>query len=288
LTTPPDDIRVPRADLHTHSTASDGNLAPADLVRQASERGLSLLALTDHDTTLGLDAAVRAGTALGVRVLRGIELSTDVDAGEIHILGYGIDPDSAELQTEIARLREASISRIERMVVRLAELGYPLPEGSVRPSEVGASIGRPHVARAMIAAGYVTSVGEAFDRFLGRGKPAYTKRERQRPAAAVALVRSAGGLPVLAHPLTVADLDTALPVLIDAGLAGLEAYYGEYRDDQRRALAALAQEIGLLVTGGSDYHGEGFRAGRELGGVSIPSEVVERFLTALGDRGTNS
>lgn len=283
MRTLPDDrgSGVRRADLHTHSTASDGNLAPADLVRQASERGLSILALTDHDTTLGLADACRAGELRGVYVIRGIELSTDVPSGEIHILGYGIDPAHDELQSTIARLRDASLSRIDRMVARLAELGYRLPEGSVHPSADGASIGRPHVARAMIAAGYVASVGEAFDRFLGRGQPAYIKRERQQPAEAVALVRRAGGLPVLAHPGTVAELDVALPELINAGLAGLECYYGEYTDDQRRALAAVATQHGLLATGGSDYHGEGFRAGRELGGVDIPQAGLDRFLAAL-------
>jgi predicted metal-dependent phosphoesterase TrpH len=284
LNTTPDERHVVRADFHTHSTASDGNLAPADLVRQASERGLSIFALTDHDTTLGLPDALASGERIGLRVIPGIELSTDVLSGEIHILGYGIDPMSDELQTTIARLREASLLRIHRIVARLDELGYPLPEGSVRPSGEGASIGRPHVARAMIAAGYVSSVAEAFDRFLGRDRPAYVKRERQQPAEAVELVRRAGGLPVLAHPLSVAGLDAALPELIDAGLAGLEAYYGEYTSEQRLAIARLADERGLLATGGSDYHGEGFRAGRELGGVTIPAPTIARFLAALDAR----
>lgn len=269
------------ADLHTHSTASDGSLAPAELVRQASERGLSILALTDHDTTLGLKTALDAGRRHGVRVVRSIELSTDVEVGEIHVLGYGIDPTNAELQSTIARLRESSLGRIERIVARLAELGYPLPKGSVHPSAVGASIGRPHVARAMIVAGHVASVAEAFDRFLGRGQPAYIKRELLQPTEAVALVRRAGGLPILAHPRSVDNLDAALPLLIAAGLAGLEAFYGEYSGDQRLEIAALTDALGLLATGGSDYHGEGFRAGRELGCVDIPQPVLARFLAAV-------
>lgn len=270
-----------RADLHTHSTASDGVLAPADLVRQASERGLSTLALTDHDTTLGLPEALAAGARHGVRVIRGIELSTDVAAGEVHILGYGIDPANAAFQATIERLRQANARRIERMVARLAELGYPLPEGSVRPSASGASVNRPHIARAMVAAGYVGSVQEGFERFLARGRPAHIARERLRPVEAVRLIRAAGGLPVLAHPRSVDDLDATLPALLGAGLAGLEAWYGEYSDEQRVALAARADALGLLATGGSDYHGEGFRPGRVLGGVALPPERLARFLAAL-------
>ncbi len=161
-----------RADFHTHSTASDGTLTPADLVRQASRRGLSIIALTDHDTTGGLDQAITAGAELGVRVIPGIELSTDVTAGEVHMLGYGIDPRNRTLQDALAHYRQSRVERAERIIARLRDLGVDLPQGSVQPSSGDASIGRPHIARAMIEAGYVQSVTEAFDRYLGNDKPA--------------------------------------------------------------------------------------------------------------------
>jgi predicted metal-dependent phosphoesterase TrpH len=246
-----------RADLHTHSTASDGSIAPADLIRQAFERGLSILALTDHDTTLGVPEAVAAGDRFGVRVIAGIELSTDVERGEIHLLGYAIDPMSAELQVTLARLRDARQGRLTRMLQRLHQLGYPLPEDSVRPASDAASTGRAHVARAMVAAGYVDSVGEAFDRFLGQGRPAYVASERLSPEDAVRLVQRAGGLPVLAHPFSYREFESRLPALIEAGLEGIEVYYGEYDAARRGQLAALARRHGLLATGGSDYHGAG-------------------------------
>jgi predicted metal-dependent phosphoesterase TrpH len=272
-----DRVRL-RADLHTHSTASDGSTAPADLIRQAFERGLSILALTDHDTTLGIPEAVEAGERLGVRVIPGIELSTDVERGEIHLLGYAIDPTSADLQETLARLRDARQSRLTRILQRLQQLGYPVPETRVRPATDDASTGRAHVARAMVAAGYVESVDEAFERFLGSGRPAYVASERLSPEAAVRLVQRAGGLPVLAHPFSYPGFESRLPALIEAGLEGLEVYYGEYDTVRRGRLAAIARQHGLLSTGGSDYHGAGFREGRDLGSVELPPAVVARFL----------
>ena len=282
MSTQPAEHGAARADLHTHSTASDGTLAPADLVRQASRRGLTILALTDHDTTSGLAEAIATGEELGVRVVPGIELSTDVSAGEVHMLGYGIDPGSESLQSALARYRHARRERAEKIVSRLRELGVDPPEGSVQASASDAALGRPHIARAMIAAGYVQTVSEAFDRFLGNDKPAYIASERKpTPAEAIALIRAAGGLPVHAHPFTSDDFPGSLPTLIDAGLAGIEVYYAEYTLDRRETLARIAAIHGLLATGGSDYHGEQFKQRRDLGSIDLPADVLQRFLQRL-------
>ena len=282
MSTQPAEPGAPCADLHTHSTASDGTLAPADLVRQASRRGLTVLALTDHDTTSGLAEAIATGESLGVRVIPGIELSTDVSAGEVHILGYGIDPDSKELQEALARYRQARLDRAERIVDRLRELGVDLPPGSVQASSGDASLGRPHIARAMIEAGYVQSVSEAFDRYLGNDMPAYIASERKpTPSEAIRLIRAAGGLPVHAHPFTSGRFPDSLPALTDAGLAGIEVYYAEYTPERREMLERIAAKHGLLATGGSDYHGEQFKERRDLGSVALPADVLHRFLSRI-------
>jgi predicted metal-dependent phosphoesterase TrpH len=274
-----------RADLHTHSTASDGTLTPADLVHQAHGGGLSIIGLTDHDTTAGLAEATTAGQALGVRIIPGIELSTDVGAGEVHMLGYGIDPANTTLQTALVSYRQSRRERAERIIDRLRELGVDLPQGSVKATEGDASIGRPHIARAMIGAGYVESVSEAFDRYLGDGKPAYIASERKpTPAEAIQLIRAAGGLPIHAHPFSSDAFPATLPDLIAAGLAGIEVYYAEYTPEQRQELARIAAKYELLATGGSDYHGERFKERRDLGSVTLPADVLRRFLARLDSR----
>lgn len=270
-----------RADFHTHSTASDGSLAPADLLRQASRRGLSILGLTDHDTTDGLAEATRAAVDYDIRLIPGIELSTDVEPGEVHILGYGIDPDDATLQETLARLRRSRETRIDRMVERLAGLGIVLDRESIQPNRPGGSVGRPHVAQAMIAAGYVGSVGEAFKRYIGNGKPGYIPSQRLSPFDAIRSIVAAGGIAIHAHPLTSPAFPDNLDDLVAAGLGGVEAFYGEYTPGQRENLAAIATERGLLISGGSDYHGERFKDGRDLGVVDIPEAVTRAFLAAV-------
>lgn len=270
-----------RADFHTHSTASDGTFAPADLLRQASRRGLSILALTDHDTTLGLAPAAAAARELGIRLIPGIELSTDVEPGEIHILGYGIHPDERTLQDTLTTLRRARETRIDRMVERLRSIGVNLDRDTIRPNTPGGSVGRPHVAQAMIAAGYVTSVSEAFERYIGNGKPGYIPSQRLTPVEAVRLIVSAGGIAIHAHPLTSPLFPDNLDELVDAGLAGIEAYYGEYTPAQRERLAAIGTERELLISGGSDFHGEHYKHGRDLGAVDIPEPITLALLAAI-------
>jgi predicted metal-dependent phosphoesterase TrpH len=242
------------------------------------------LALTDHDTTLGLPEAVTAGRAEGVRVVPGVELSTATPHGELHILGYGINPEHGELQRMLADVRELNAGRLLHILERLRALGMDVPDNAIERDDDARSVGRPHIARAMVARGYATSVQDAFNRFLGDGRPAYVPRDKLAPEVAIQLIRQAGGLAFVAHPATLPDYEARLPELMVAGLAGIEAYYGEYDDNLRAHIAGVATRLGLLISGGSDYHGEGFKSGRELGAVTISAPVIERFLSALDAR----
>ena len=249
-------------------------LAPARLVALAGARGLSVLALTDHDTTDGLAEALAAADGAGLRVIPGVELSTDVPAGEVHLLGYFVDPGAPVLVDALRRFREARGGRARTMVRRLNEIGLPVAWDAVARLAAGGTIGRPHVARALVEAGHAASVDDAFARYLVRGRPAYVERYRLTPVDAVRLVRAAGGVPVLAHPRSVADLDALLPELIAAGLGGLEVYYGDYDDEGRRELLALAERHDLAPTGGTDYHGPELAHSRDLGDAGVPFECV--------------
>lgn len=273
-----------RADLHTHSTASDGLLAPADLIHQAFERGLSILALTDHDTTAGLDEATRAGRDLGVRVIAGVELSTDVELGQLHMLGYGFSVNDTTLSRTLASLRSSREDRARLILDRLSAVGIEIDAETIRPARPGESIGRPHVARAMVEGGHVESVREAFDRYIGEGQAAYVASRRLTPEAAVRLIVAAGGVPVMAHPYSFPAFRERLPALIEAGLQGIEVYYGEYTEEQQKELAGLAESHGLLTTGGSDFHGVSGPEARNLGGTSLPEPALERFLQRLDAR----
>lgn len=269
------------ADFHTHTTASDGTLSPAKLAHCAASRGISVLAVTDHDTVRGLAEAEIAAESLGLTFVRGVELSTRVSRGEVHILGYGIDPHAERLRIELDRFRQSRRTRAETMIERLRAVGVELDATRLNDISDDASVGRPHIARLLIDAGYVSSVQEAFDRFLAQGRPGYVSRESLRPTEAVDLIVSAGGVPVFAHPFSDPDFEERIGELLDAGLRGIEVYYGEYSKEQRSYLASVAQEHGLLRTGGSDYHGPDFRDGRELGSVNIPRDAVDALLAAV-------
>lgn len=271
-------------DLHTHSTASDGMNTPAELVEMASRRGLRFLALTDHDSTDGLDAALAAGERFGVTVIPGVELGTDVAAGELHVLGYFIDHRDEQFQETLRAFRASRQVRVRRIVAQLAQAGVEVDLAEVQALAPEGAIGRAHVARVLVRHGYANSLDDAFARYLLRGRPGYVARPRLSPVEAVALVRSAGGAAVLAHPLSVADLDGALAELVAAGLAGLEVFYAAYSDDERARLLRLAERHGLIPTGGSDFHGPGEREGRDLGSVAVPEDTVARLRDAAGAR----
>ncbi len=266
-------------DLHLHSTASDGKLTPAELVAKAAGRGLTVIALTDHDTSDGVAPALAAAqNHPGLRLIPGVEISTDLPEGEAHVLGYFIDFTSDELAAQLQHFRDSRQGRARGMIAKLAELGLPVAWERVKEIAGEGSIGRPHLARAMLEKGYVTTFEEAFDKYIGHGGPAYVAREKMTPAEAVALVLRARGLPVLAHPFTVADPEAMVRDLKPAGLIGLEVYYKDYTPEQIAELTDLAEKYGLITTGGTDYHG--LEDSREviLGGTEVPLACAERLI----------
>lgn len=272
-----------RIDLHTHTTASDGLLGPEALVGEARSRGVGLLAVADHDTTAGVASAVRAGAAVGLEVWPAVELSCDVEAGEVHVLGYFIDHRLGWFQELLGRLRDGREKRAERMVEKLTAMGAPVPFARVQALANGGAIGRPHVARALLEAGHVKSVAEAFERFIGRSSPAYVERLKVTPVQAVEVIQAAGGLAVLAHPGW-GRQDALIPGLIAAGLDGIEVYYPDHTPDQVRQYHDLAVRFGLLVTGGTDFHGGGLATGVPVGGQYVPETVVEPIRRAAAGR----
>ena len=262
------------ADLHTHSTMSDGLLTPTDLVHQASEAGIKIMALTDHDSTDGLaEAMAAAAVHSDLTLIPGIELSTDVDGGEVHVLGYFIDIDDPELQKLLASFRDDREARAMGMVERLGELGVPVEWGRVQEIAGDGSIGRPHVAEALMERGHVASIREAFDRYIGRAGPAYVQRRKMAPIDAVEIIARFGGVSALAHPREAPDLHELLPGMVAAGLAGMEVHYGLYPETERRLLLEVAHRYGLLALGGSDYHGPERAAECPLGGSNTPLEA---------------
>lgn len=268
-------------DLHTHSTYSDGTLTPAELVRAAKAARLDVIALTDHDTTDGVPEAVAEGRRIGLEVIPGIELSSSVASptgqeSEMHILGYFLRCDDAHFQNTLALLRKERVGRGIKILAKLAELGMPLNDTKWGESDDGKSFGRPHIARALVAAGHVGSVQEAFNRYLSDGKPAFVPKPMPSPAECIRMIRRVGGLAVLAHPMFGAPRQKqGWEALIKAGLNGIEAYHSQHSANQIREYVALAREFDLLVTGGSDFHAfDGSKRG-QLGEVHIPEELLE-------------
>ena len=272
-------------DLHTHSTASDGIYSPTELLHRAKDSGLRVLALTDHDSTGGLDEAAEVAGKLDIDFIPGVEINTDVTAGEVHILGYFLEYERPAFQAVLKVLRDARERRGQRMVELLNEEGIAISWERVRDIAQG-SVGRPHVAQALLEAGYVQSIGEAFDTYIGKGRYAYVPRYRLSPEHAVRLITSANGLPVIAHPIELPGLDELrnwLPGLCEAGMVGLETYYGPYTPADEQELRALAGEYHLIPTGGSDFHGPGIHP-TPLGGRPVPYEAVERLKDAARKR----
>jgi predicted metal-dependent phosphoesterase TrpH len=251
-------------------------LSPARLVDEARAQGVQVLALTDHDTTGGLDEALREGRRLGLEVIPGVEINTDIGPHEVHILGYFVDHARAPFQEFLGRMREARVGRAEEMVRRLGALGAPVSWARVQAIASGAAVGRPHVARALIEAGWVATNQEAFARYLGRSGPAYVPRTKLSPEGAVEEVRRAGGVAVLAHPgwPQSGPIIERVPQLVEHGLAGIEAYYPDHTTDMVAAYLDVAHRYGLVVTGGTDYHGGGIGTRVPIGSVAVPPETV--------------
>lgn len=279
-------ISAPIADLHVHSTASDGVSPPEDLVALASERGLSAIAIADHDTTRGVRSLLNGASGIrnqldsitknGVEVVPAIEINSDWQGRELHVLGYFVPLEDGPFQDLLKELRDVRKRRIDDMIERLCQLGMPVPKDRVWELAKGESIGRPHIAAVMVENGYVSTIGEAFDRFIGRGKIGYVEREHLSPEESVRAIRESGGVAVWAHPGTT-RADHLLPDLVARGLKGLEAYHPEHgREDCERYLN-LAAKHNLCVTGGSDYHGSSKSEGEDLGNVHVPYETIARL-----------
>ena len=268
-----------------HTTASDGLYSPTELMHRVKEAGLRTVALTDHDTTGGIEEAARTARALDVEFLPGIEINTDVSGGEVHVLGYFIEYQQLAFQNTLKILRNARVRRGERMVELLNEEGISISWERVREIAQG-TVGRPHVAQALVEAGYARSVSDAFDKYIGNGKPAYVPHYKLSPEDAVHLIVSVNGLPVIAHPITLPGLDILrswLPNLKAAGLVGLETYYGPYTQQDEQALLAIAHEYSLIPTGGTDYHGPNIHP-TPLGGRYVPYEAVEQLKAEAAKR----
>ncbi len=273
-----------RIDLHTHTTASDGLLTPEQLIEVARSRGVGVLAVADHDSTEGVDPAMAAGAAVGIEVLPAVELNTDVPGTEVHILGYLLDYHVAWFQQVLRRLRDGRLHRAARMVEKLATLGAPIAMERVLAFAGGGAVGRPHVARALVEAGWVSETAEAFTRYIGRNGPAYVERLKVAPGEAVQIIRRAGGVPVLAHPGWLGD-DAMVDSLIGEGLEGIEVYYPDHTPEMVDRFLAVARRHGLLVTGGTDFHGADLATGVPLGSQDVPPEVPRRLRErAVGRR----
>jgi len=270
-------------DLHTHTTASDGTHSPETNVRLAKEAGLAGIAITDHDTVAGVAEAAACGEQIGIKVVPGVEISTAADGKDIHVLGYWIDTKDERFLQRLAGQRNTRGRRNEMILQKLAELGYEVTEEEVlaqaaaRPGKDG-SVGRPHIASAMVAKGYVGSIAEAFDRFLAEGSAAYVNPERISPEEAVRWILEAGGVPVLAHPGLYGD-DKLVERLIGCGLKGIEVRHADHAPEDEARYGKMAEAFGLIATAGSDFHGE--RGGQvfhaPLGSRRADFETVERL-----------
>ena len=277
-------------DLHLHTTASDGTLTPTQLVHLCAARGLRVICISDHDTTNGLPEALQAAAAYPeLAIIPGIELSTDIPGSEIHILGYFVDHYDEHLQSILNDFRDGRRSRGRQMVENLNAMGVAISWERVQEIAGDASIGRPHIAQALVEGGYVQYPKDAFDKYIGRNGPAYADRVKLTPADAVRMLLDRGALPVMAHPTYSASksdrgaVDSLPGILADltaAGLVGMEVYYGDYTPEQVKWLRGLADDFGLIPCGGSDYHASGNPGEPQPGSVGPPMSSVDA-LNAL-------
>jgi predicted metal-dependent phosphoesterase TrpH len=272
-------------DLHTHTDASDGRCAPAELVARAASAGVRVLAVTDHDTVAACAPVAVACTAAGIEFVPGIEVTAVRDEVDVHTLGYFFDVHSAVLADFLSEQRRLRIERVEAMIDRLAAVGIVVDRDAIlKPAleDPSKAAGRPWIARALVAAGYVGSIGEAFERWLGRGCPAFVARRAATPEEVIARLHEAGAVTSIAHPGLLRH-DEWLPIFAASGLDAIEAYHTDHDEPATSHYLATAERLGVAVSGGSDYHGDAARRGRSLGGVSLPQPAYDR-LKALNGR----
>ncbi|MBP5357933.1 MAG: PHP domain-containing protein [Treponema sp.] len=270
-------------DLHTHSTASDGTMSPSELMQYASSKGISVIALTDHDTTAGLAEAVQEAGKLGITFVPGIEISVDWPTGEFHLLGLGLTHSSQELKDTLLNLRQERKNRNRKMAEKLQENGVDISYEEVFERYKTENIGRPHFASMMAEKGIVKHRQQAFDVYFASGRPCYIPRTGVELDKAVQAIRTSGGVPVQAHPLSMyiswGKMDETMREIQAKGVVGLEAWHSAIRVGQAQRLEKLARDLGMIVTGGSDFHGERVRADRHIGYTAGKKEIQDRFWT---------
>lgn len=272
-----------QVDLHIHTTASDGRLNPPDVVRLAASRGLRVIAITDHDSVAGIAPALDAARNFPrLRVIPGLEMSTNVPKAEIHILGYFVDHHHPELLAILERLRTSREKRAQKMIQKLGGMGIHIKWDRVRELAGDGSVGRPHIARAMLELGCISSFSEAFAQYIGRNGPAYVEQEKLTPGEAIRLITKAGGVAVLAHPANIGRLEEFLTRFKEEGLAGMEVYYDGYPPEVVKQLLMLSHKYELLPCGGSDYHGFGKDNETPLGEAEVPLECAEQLIAMAG------
>jgi predicted metal-dependent phosphoesterase TrpH len=274
-------------DLHLHSTYSDGTSTPTEIVTGAVAAGLTAIALTDHDTLEGIPEARRAAAAAGIHLVAGTELSVLWRSQSMHLLVYFLEPGPGPLQEQLGQLQEARADRNAKIVTKLNDLGLNVSLDEVHAEAGAGVVGRPHFAGVMMAKGYVTTVAEAFDRYLADGRPAYAPRRRLSAEEAIKLSRSSAAVPVVAHPHTLhlraAEFSEGFAHLVQLGLGGIESYYGEYTPELRQRLADICHSLGIVATGGSDYHGSykpHLEIGTGKGDLRVPDRVFDQLVAA--------
>lgn len=269
-------------DLHSHTTASDGEHAPAELMRLAHEAKVTTLAVTDHDTVAGLPACAEAAKALGMTLVNGIEITAYLHRREVHVLGHFVNPTEPRLAAFALRLKGERETRMIAMIERMVSLGYPVTMDQVRALAGDTHFARPHLARVLVELGYCTSTKDAFDRFLADGRPAAVPRFELAAADAVALIRGAGGAATIAHPGVSKIQDHDLKALKESGLVGVEVEHSDHPPSLREKLHKLARELDLVATAGSDYHGLQVAPNRLLGSASMKLEELDRLHRRAG------
>ena len=268
-------------DLHLHTSASDGRLSPTEVVRLAGGQGLKQISISDHDSTEGLAEAFEESKNFpDLRIIPGIELSTDVPGDEIHMLGYFIQYDDKEFQDILKQFRTGRLDRAQEMVRKLAALGIVLDWERVKEIAGDGSVGRPHIALAMVEEGYCKEPKDAFPEYLGRNGLAYAERPKMTPTEGVEMLRRVGGVPVLAHPAYMNELEPNIVALKEAGLLGMEVYYAKFDADTVRRLKTLAEKYDLIPCGGSDFHGLGNADDAVLGSAGPPADTVDQLEEA--------